>query len=111
MSVVLIILYFGNSTIRYIYNLNDCGEYVKFYAARNVVYEIMLFLFCMIGFYNTRGLTKAFLCFLGVMIFGSIIDKGLFKITYYIYTDIVIGVIAICISIIIYNHDRRVERN
>jgi hypothetical protein len=110
MSVVLILLYFGNSTIRYIYDLNDCGEYVKFYSARNVVYEIMFFLFCMIGFYNTKGLTKALLCFLGVMIFGSVIDKAIFKITYYIYTDIIIGIIAICTSYTIYNHGRRVER-
>ena len=110
MSIVLILLYFGNSVIfRYVYDTTDCGEFVKFYAERNIVYEIMFFLFCMIGFYNTRGWSKALLCFLGVMIAGSVIDKAIFKITYYIYTDIILFVIAVCASIIIYNHDRRVE--
>ncbi len=110
MSIVLILLYFGNSVVfRYLYDTTECGEFVKFYAERNIVYEIMFFLFCMIGFYNTRGLAKMFLCFLGVMIFGSVIDKAFFRITTYIYSDFIIVVIAICTSYIIYNHDRRVE--
>src|SRR6478736_1356877 len=110
MSIVLIMLYFGNSIVfRYLYDTSDCSEFVKFYYERNIVYEIMFFIFCMIGFYNTKGLTKSFLCFLGVMIAGSVIDKAIFKITYYIYTDLILGVIAFCTSFIIYNHGRRIE--
>lgn len=110
MAIVLIVLYFGNSILfRYLYDTTDCGEFVKFYAERNIVYEIMFFLFCMMAFYNTRGLTKSLLCFLGVMIAGSVIDKTFFKITYYVYTDLILIVIASCASFIIYNHDRRME--
>lgn len=110
MCIVLIMLYFGNSIVfKYIYDTSICSEFVKFYASRNIVYEIMFFLFCIVGFYNTRGLTKAFLCFLAVMIFGSVVDKAFFKITYYIYTDFVVSIIATCISYIIYQHDRRME--
>lgn len=111
-SVVLILLYFGNSVIfRYIYDTTKCSEFIKFYAERNMVYEIMFFLFCMIGFYNSSGWTKYFLCFLGVMIAGSVIDKVLFKITDYVYTDLLLVAIAICTTFTIRNHARRMEGN
>ena len=85
-------------------------EYIKYYAERNIVYEIMFFLFCLVAVYSTRGISKALFCFLDVMIGGSVIDKALFKITYYIYTDLILIVIATCTAFIIYNHDGRVER-
>jgi hypothetical protein len=111
-SIVLILLYFGNNIIfKYWYDTTNCDGFVQFYANRNIVYEIMFFLFCLVGFYNTKGVAKSLLCFLFVMIGGSIVDKALFKITYYVYTDIILGIIAFSTSYIIYNHGRRMEGN
>lgn len=80
----------------------DCGEYVEFVKARNVVYECMFSAFLLLTFLLSRKFLKAASCFLMVLTVGSVIDKGLFGITTYLKTDILLVALSLTVSIIVY---------
>jgi hypothetical protein len=102
---VLIILYFANYYIlKAVFPEidNDYDVFLNFYKARNTLYEGMFFLSFAINFLNTKGLSKSLSCFGMCVTFASLIDKGFYNITGYLWSDILTVAVAGGVSIYIY---------
>lgn len=103
--IVLIIAYFANYyalSVLYPNIDNDYEEFLRFYAARNTLYEFMFFLSFAINFLNTKGLSKSLSCFGMCVAFASLIDKGFYDITGYLWSDLLTVTVAAGVSIYIY---------
>lgn len=53
---------------------------------------------------ETEGILKAMSCFIMILVAASVIDKAFFKITTYIYSDLVLIVVALTASWIVWKN-------
>lgn len=80
----------------------DYYEYFEFIATRNKVYEAMFSVLLFALYLNTKGLLKAIACGILILTTSSFIDKTVFNITQYLYSDIAIVVLSVILSIYVY---------
>jgi hypothetical protein len=86
---------------------NDYDQYIAFIAARNIIYECMFAGFFLLSYLVSVKLMKAISCFFLVLSAGSVIDKGLFGITQYLKSDIILIIIALTLSFIVYVRENK----
>jgi len=105
--IAFIAAWFLNShVLLYFFPYTNTEEYYKFIAARNVAYETM-FLTLIVGIYiESKGLLKALSCFIMILVLASVIDKAVFKITTYLYSDLVLILIALAASYMVYGRNK-----
>ena len=92
-SVVLRFFYPNVST--------DYDEFIKFVAARNIVYEFMFATFFLLSYLLSEKLMKSVACFFMILSFGSAIDKVM-GITWYLPSDVLLVVVSFLASIYLY---------
>jgi len=101
--ISFIVLWFVNSiALNKVYDTSTCDGYIDFWTSRSWVYDLMFCMLAVSSFLSSKGLTKAVSCFAVVVTAGSFIDKGLFKITGYLYGDIVLILLGIIVSVIVW---------
>lgn len=92
------------------FDLNSCAEQYKFWKVRVIIFESMFLLLAVVCFLSCRGLTKALSCFSVIIVAGSIVDKAVFKISDYVYGDIVLVVLGIIASYIVYGRSKLAQK-
>lgn len=103
--IIVIILYFANYyVLSWIYPeaLNDYDVFLKFYATRNTLYEVLFFMLFVINYLSSVGLSKALSCFGMIITFASFVDKGFFNFTGYLWSDIALVLVALFTSYKVY---------
>lgn len=105
--ILLIITWFANShVLLYLFPYKTHEEYYAFIAKSNIAYEIMLLLAVAVAFFETKGMLKALATFIMILVFASVIDKAIFRITTYIYSDIVLVFVALVVSRFVYGRNK-----
>lgn len=107
--IILIAGYLLNSPIlKLVYPKvsEDYYQYIAFVSARNIFYEGMFLLFSLVIFRATHGITKSLITFLMVLVGGSFVDKAIFKITWYLYSDILLVGVAILTAYLVYARNK-----
>jgi hypothetical protein len=114
MRLVIIILlglaYLLSSPIlnHYIPNAGvDWHQYAKFMTAKTKVYECMFFLFFWLLYLQSVRMVKSLAAGMMVLTAGSVVDKLIFGFYGYLYTDYLLGAVAIIISIVVYVRENR----
>jgi hypothetical protein len=106
--ITLLIMFVANYPIlKLLYPLcdSDYNEFLKFYEARNGVYEVMFLLFFLLSYSQSRGLVKSISSFAVVLSAGSVIDKCIFSLNRYLITDSLLVIVALITSYIVYIKD------
>ena len=85
----------------------DWHQYAEFWITRSKVYECMFFLFFWLIYLQSNRMVKSIAAGMMVLAAGSVVDKVFFNITSYLYTDYVLGAVAIIISIVVYVRENR----
>lgn len=85
----------------------DYYQYVAFVAARAKVYECMFFLFFWLLFVESKRMVKSIAAFGMIVTAGSVVDKLFFGFYDYLYSDYILVVVAIIISIRVYVREIR----
>lgn len=81
----------------------DYYEFRKFYYERNKVYEFMFTGFFLVSFLDSKNrLSKSVACFFMTLTCGSFIDKTIFGISKYLWSDLILVLVAFIISIYVY---------
>jgi len=73
---------------------SDYDVFLKYYASKNIAFEIAFSLFFLCIFLNSYKWVRAVAIFGFVMTFGSIVDKLIFGINDYIITDVILLIFA-----------------
>lgn len=89
-----------------IYDTSIYSEYISFWTLRGILYDGMFLSISLILFLSWNGIEKAIACFMVIITAGSFIDKAFFKIADYLYSDIVLIILGIIVSVIVYGKDR-----
>lgn len=103
--ILLGVMYLANSVVLTMIFPNvstDYSEYIKFVSERNKVYEFMFTGFFLVSFLDSKRLPKSVSCFFMILTCGSFIDKTIFNITHYLFSDIILLIVALLISIYVY---------
>jgi hypothetical protein len=78
----------------------DFDVWLKYFMAKDAVYDAMFFLFSLVLFWNlNERVSKSVSVFLVIVTGGSFIDKVLFDINQYLLSDIVLISMGILLSI------------
>lgn len=85
----------------------DYYQYVAFVAARAKVYECMFFLFFWLVYSLAERMVKSLAAGMMILTAGSVVDKLFFGFYGYLYTDYILAVVAIIISIRVYVREVR----
>ncbi len=85
----------------------DYYQYVDFVATRAKVYECMFFLFFWLLYLQSVRTVKSLAAGMMIMTAGSVVDKLIFGFYGYLYTDYLLGAVAIIISIVVYVRENR----
>lgn len=80
----------------------DFDTWMHYFIIKDAIYDTMLFFMAFIVFCNVHSLVKALACFLVIMSGGSFIDKVVFGLNQYLYSDLILIVIAVSLSIHFY---------
>lgn len=101
---LLIATWFLNShVLLYLFPYGDSHEkYYAFIAKSNITYELMMLFAIGAAYIESKGILKAMSCFIMILVFASIIDKAVFKITDYLYSDIIFVFVALTVSWIVW---------
>src|SRR4029079_13383210 len=76
--------------------------WMHYFIIKDATYDTILFLMALVTFLNVRGLPKAISCFALLIMGGSFIDKVIFNVNQYLYSDIILIVLSIILSIHLY---------
>jgi len=105
--IVFIVFWFSNSFIlQQFYNVEDYYGWVAFVKTRWIVYESMFLILIVTLFMKLAHLEKALLCFISILIAGSIGDK-LLGVNSYMYGDIVLVSLSLIISFFVWRKYRK----
>lgn len=106
--IAFVLCWFGNSVVLgKFYDVTVYDEYLAFWRTRGILYDGMFLSMSVILFYTWRGFLKAGACFMVIITAGSFIDKALYRVVDYMYSDIVLVILGIIVSIIVYGRDRK----
>lgn len=106
--ILFIVLWFGNSP--YLQGLHDVTTkegWMDFAMERFKVYELMMLALASVCFISCSGVSKAFACFAVIMIAGSVIDKIVFGVLGYVYSDVILIVVGLAVSLFVYGRTKR----
>jgi len=98
--------FLNSHVLLYFFPYTTAEEYYRFIAARNVTYEAMFLTLIGAVYLQSTGIVKALSCFAMILVTASIIDKAIFKITSYLYSDIVLVIIALIVSVVVYGRNK-----
>lgn len=103
LTVIFVALFIGAWFLNYPvlskqFDMDSCMAQIQFWTARALVYKFMFLFLCIVCFLSTNGLTKAFTCFALILIIGDIVDKLLFRISSYVYSDIILIILGLITS-------------
>lgn len=73
----------------------DFNVWMKYFMAKDAAYDIMFFLMFLVCFWSTRGFAKATSAAMVVMSGGSVIDKVIFGLNQYLWSDILLTALAL----------------
>jgi hypothetical protein len=85
----------------------DMDVWFQYFLKKDALYDVMFFLFFLIVFWKTTGLDKSISSFGVIMSGGSAFDKQIMGINQYLYSDVVLVIIGILISVYIYLRNGR----
>lgn len=106
--IAFIILWFLNfAVLGKVYDTTVYAEYISFWRTRGILYDGMFFSISLILFLSWKGIEKALACFMVIITAGSFIDKAIFKITDFLYGDIVLIILGIIVSVVVYGRTRK----
>lgn len=106
--ICFMLLWFLNFIVlSMLYDVTVYDEYVKFWNVRGILYDGMFFSISFILFLSWKGVERVLACFMSIITAGSFIDKAFFKIADYVYSDFVLVILSIIVSVIVYGKDRR----
>lgn len=89
----------------------DWDTWVKYFIAKDGTYDAMFFAFSLLLVWNVKEIrAKAICAFLLIVTGGSFIDKVIFGINKYMYSDIVLITGAIIVSIYLYLRWRKISK-
>lgn len=111
--VVILMYLIGTPVLLHLYpkSAEDYDSYIKFVIGRFRIYEIMCLVLAVVIFLDSANRwIKSMIGFLIILVVSSLIDKLVFKVTSYLYSDILIGIIALGTSILIYRKYDYVRR-
>jgi hypothetical protein len=105
-SLIAVALMFclGQLTLSYFFpnRVSDFEVWERYFVAKDALYDLMFFLVFLIVFWNTQKLSKAIAAFLVIVSGGSFIDKVIFNLNMYLWSDIVLIVVALILSVHLY---------
>ncbi len=105
--IAFLAIWFLNShVLLYFFPYTTADEYYRFIAARNVVYEAMFLSLIVAIYLQSSGIVKAMACFAMILVAASVIDKAFFKITDYLWSDLVLVLIALAASGMVYGRNK-----
>src|SRR5688572_11723257 len=105
--VAFIVFWFLNSfVLQKFYNVSDYYGWVEFVNIRWIVYEFMFLMLTVSLFFRGAQFEKALLCFISMLIVGSIAEK-LFGLHSYMYSDLVLIVLSLIVSFIVWKKFRK----
>ncbi len=105
--IAFIAVWFLNShVLLYFFPYKTHEEYYVFISKSNIAYEVMILALTVAIYLQSRGIVKALSCFAMIIVTGSVIDKALFKITDYLWSDLVLVLIALALSGMVYGRNK-----
>ncbi len=109
LSIVVLMFLFTELTLTYFLPLakTDMDVWFQYFLKKDALYDVMFFLFFLIVFWKTTGLDKSISSFGVIMSGGSAFDKQIMGINQYLYSDVVLVIIGILISVYIYLRNGR----
>ena len=108
-AIACILVYLFNSiALSRLYDMSDYNQFVEAYYIRCSLYEVI---FCLL-FYSlyaaNTGILRAVFCFAFVLCAASCVDKLVFKISHYLWSDILVVVAAILLAYVVYKKEKHV---
>lgn len=101
----IIVGYLTNSLVLgWIFDTTDYDQFVRYYAVRNIVYEVMFSCAFIFAFKASTRLTRAVACFGMILAVSSLIDKALFQVTGYMVSDPFIIAVAFFVALNLYRN-------
>lgn len=79
---------------------------MHYYIIKDAVYDFMFFISFLIVFYVSEKALKAFASFGVIISGGSAVDKIIFSLNQYLYSDILLIIIGIIVSISVYRKEK-----
>lgn len=94
-------------TLRYFLPLaaTDWSVWLKYYNIKSAAYDVMFFITSYLVFAISSKLLKALAAFALIMTGGSVIDKVIFGINGYLWSDIVLVVLGIGAAVYVYKKE------
>lgn len=101
-------VWFLNSVIlKRIYDVSVYDQYLVFWNTRGALYDALFACTSFTFTGLTKGKLKALAVFMFIITLGSFLDKALFKIADYMYSDIVLIISGVIVAVLIYKRDER----
>ena len=88
----------------------DRDVYAQYIVLKDIVYEWSFLVLLVSSFFTPKKLSRAFLTFLIISVFFSIIDKMVNDVITYTIIDGIIHLFAVYISYLVYKNGYRFER-
>ncbi len=73
--------------------------WVKYFIRKDQMYDIMFFLSFLLVFWKMKGFDKSIALFITIMAGGSVLDKLIFGVNQYVWSDLVLIFVAIAVSL------------
>jgi hypothetical protein len=104
-SVFVLMFHLNYPFLTWLYPKFDTVQFEQFYFFRARIYETMFLLAVIFFFLNTKGLEKSVSAFGLVIVGASWIDKVIYEIHNYLYSDSILIVVAAVVGFFIYKKD------
>jgi hypothetical protein len=101
---VILMFCFAQLTLSYFFpdRRTDFEVWSKYFVVKDAIYDIMFFLSFLIVFWNTTKATKSLAAFIVIVSGGSVIDKVIFNLNMYLWSDIIMILMAAIVSVHLY---------
>lgn len=80
----------------------DFEVWLHYFIIKDALYDTMLFFLSIITFIHVKNVLKALTCFCVIVTGGSFIDKVIFNINQYLFSDIILIIAAVSLSLYLY---------
>lgn len=110
-TILLALVWFVNYMIlSRIYDVSNYEGYMAFWKTRAILYDCLFFLVSLCLYLSYSGIVKAISLFMIIVTLGAICDEWIFSIAGYVYSDIVLVVLGLIVSIS-YGRGRRKHKD
>ncbi len=76
--------------------------WLHYFIIKDAAYDTMLFFMALVTFLNVHRIAKAVACYALMVTGGSFIDKVIFSINQYLYSDVILIGLSLVISVYLY---------